>query len=83
MNLHIGKSLVAGQTMADSRDTHDQFRRSGDENAWRTVGSRERPSKTAVLTLNQIAFSAENRPINILISVHHPKRYPLSIQQGE
>ncbi len=39
--------------------------------------------KTAVLTLDQIAFSAENRPINISTSVHHPKRYPLSIQQGE
>ncbi|WP_342457062.1 GntR family transcriptional regulator [Ensifer adhaerens] len=38
---------------------------------------------TAVLTLDQIAFNAANRPINVSTSIHHPKRYPLSIQQGE
>ncbi|MBD9626343.1 GntR family transcriptional regulator [Ensifer sp. ENS06] len=40
-------------------------------------------ANTAVLTLDQIAFNAANRPINISTSIHHPKRYPLSIQQGE
>ncbi|WP_176086798.1 GntR family transcriptional regulator [Martelella sp. HB161492] len=39
--------------------------------------------RSAVLTLDQVAYDDENYPINVSTSIHHPQRYPLSIQQGE
>lgn len=37
----------------------------------------------AVLTVDQIAFDARNRPVNLTMLVHHPERYPLTLAQSE
>jgi GntR family transcriptional regulator len=36
----------------------------------------------AVLTVEQIAYSGDGRPINATKSIHHPTRYPLKLAQG-
>ncbi|MBZ9939005.1 GntR family transcriptional regulator [Mesorhizobium sp. BR1-1-16] len=37
----------------------------------------------AVLTVDQIAFDARNRAVNLTTLVHHPERYPLTLAQSE
>ncbi len=37
----------------------------------------------AVLTVDQIAFDARGRPVNLTTLVHHPERYPLTLAQSE
>ena len=37
----------------------------------------------AVLTVDQIAFDARNRPVNLTTLKHHPERYPLTLAQSE
>ena len=37
----------------------------------------------AVLTVEQIAFDGNGRPINATRSIHHPTRYPLRLEQGQ
>lgn len=37
----------------------------------------------AVLTVDQIAFDRRNMPINMTALVHHPVRFPLTLQQSE
>jgi GntR family transcriptional regulator len=37
----------------------------------------------AVLTVEQIAYSRDGRPINATHSIHHPTRYPLRLEQGQ
>ncbi len=37
---------------------------------------------SAVLILDQVQFDSDSQPINVSTSVHHPKRHPLSIHQG-
>jgi GntR family transcriptional regulator len=36
----------------------------------------------AVLTVEQVAYAADDRPINLTHSIHHPTRYPLRLEQG-
>jgi GntR family transcriptional regulator len=36
----------------------------------------------AVLVIQQLAFDAGGSPINFTLSVHHPERYPLRLEQG-
>jgi GntR family transcriptional regulator len=38
--------------------------------------------RAAVLTVEQIAYSSSGRPINATLSVHHPTRYPLRLEQS-
>ena len=35
----------------------------------------------AVLTVEQIAYDPQGRPVNMTFSSHHPLRYPLSLDQ--
>lgn len=35
----------------------------------------------AVLGVEQIAFEAKERPLNLTLSTHHPTRYPLRLDQ--
>ena len=35
----------------------------------------------AVLGVEQIAFDAQERPLNLTLSTHHPRRYPLRLDQ--
>jgi GntR family transcriptional regulator len=37
----------------------------------------------AVLTVEQIAYASDGRPINATRSIHHPTRYPLRLEQGQ
>ena len=36
----------------------------------------------AVLIIQQLAFDAAGSPINFTLSIHHPERYPLRLEQG-
>ena len=36
----------------------------------------------AVLSVEQIAYDQQSRPINLTHSTHHPTRYPLRLDQG-
>jgi GntR family transcriptional regulator len=36
----------------------------------------------AVLLVEQVAYARDNVPINLTVSVHHPQRYPLRLEQG-
>lgn len=37
----------------------------------------------AVLAVDQIAFDARNRPVNLSAFIQHPERYPLTLSQSE
>lgn len=45
------------------------------------AGLLDLPPPAAVLTVEQIAYDAQNTPINLTFSTHHPQRYPLRLDQ--
>lgn len=59
-----------GQTILSARLAQ------GDE-----AGLLDLPPPAAVLTVEQIAYDAQNTPINLTFSTHHPQRYPLRLDQ--
>ena len=46
------------------------------------AGLLELDSPAAVLTVEQVAYDSAGAPINFTISVQHPTRYPLRLEQG-